>query len=236
MTQPYSTGAVPIYAGVGARNAPVLLGWTKHSPVINGRVAWSQLMSDAGGNTIQSEAAYQGKDAIIGIRVTRFNMGTVQGIQERVALNTGGGVAIVAAGAAAGALAGGATIGGAGGAGIGAAAGAAAGLGSLVGFDPAGSIGSLAVLEGIAFPLWLPWPFSNKPAYNNRVNGPLPPGRHYLACVLQDDDMDEMGTNPLEVSFVFQAIRVPVVTPTGLNAGIGWRLYDTNMTGLPSLN
>ena len=68
------------------------------------------------------------------------------------------------------------------------------------------------------------------------ANGPLPPGRHYLACVLQDDDLDEMGTNPLEVSFVFQAIRVPVVTPTGLNAGIGWRLYDTNMTSLPALN
>jgi hypothetical protein len=164
-------------------------------------------MSDPGGQSIPSDVAYEGRDALVTLTLTRFNWNTLFAIQERysagVVFGTGG-------------------------------LGPIGGIGALTvpGFDPPGSIGALLQLEGGMFPLWLPFPFSAKPAYRNAVNGAMPVGRRYVQCVCMNDDWDSLGTQAQEISLVFWALRQPVVSA----GGIGWILYDTNMSGLPSPN
>ncbi len=107
------------------------------------------------------------------------------------------------------------------------------GLGGAPGSDPGGSYGTLAIAEGLAFPLWLPFPYSAKAAFRNPASGIMPAGRRYLACTCENDDWDQMGTNPLMWTFVFHAMRSP--SAPGL-LGFGMSLFDTNMVGLPPIS
>jgi hypothetical protein len=92
-------------------------------------------------------------------------------------------------------------------------------------------MGTLMVLEAQAYPLWLAYANSARPAYNNAANGAMPAGRHFFAAHLGDVDEIEGGLGVIEeVTLTFECMRVFQASDTS------WGLYDENMTGLPSID
>ncbi len=84
MAQHYSTGPAFIYVGLGPANAPLFLGTTEKTPQIQNRPAFKEVFSDSHGQIIPSDMSYQGQDAIVTARFTRFNMSTLLLLQEYI--------------------------------------------------------------------------------------------------------------------------------------------------------
>ena len=102
---------------------------------------------------------------------------------------------------------------------------------STRGTNVPGDIGSLMIQEGMAFQLWLSFPYSAKAAMAG-----MPAGYHFVAAVLAGpDSLDELGTKPRRVRLIFDCLRKfdPSVTNT-YGAG-GFVLYDFNMTAIAGL-
>lgn len=192
MSQQYGTGACAWYLGIGAQFAPLFLGWSDgKSRKISNRPAWRPVYSDSHGTEIPADMSYQGQDAIVSSRFTRFNWNTVYALQEYAKR---------------------ATV-----------------LGSP-GLDGPGARGSLMLTEGLAYPMWITFPYSAKAAMRQAANGIMPLGRRYNTCYLMTDDMDEFGLAPTEFTFVWHALSL--FTPSA--AGGFHTLFSTNITGLPA--
>ena len=87
-------------------------------------------------------------------------------------------------------------------------------------------VGSLMLTEGLAFQIWLRWPYSAKAAMAG-----LPNGIRLIAGVLTGPDDYELGVdNPLKIQVGFYGLSVydPV--------GKGFNIYDGNMTALGAIN
>jgi hypothetical protein len=95
--------------------------------------------------------------------------------------------------------------------------------------DP-GQIGSLMVLEGLAYDLWLRFPFAAKTVY---AAGGMPAGYHFYKAMLdQEDDHDDLGTHPKRLGLTWTCLRSFDVSVTN-NYGAGrFRLYDHDLTAL----
>jgi hypothetical protein len=91
LAQVYTTGAVPIWCGVGGPSAlPLLLGWAEKFPRIQIRPAFSPVFCDLGGQRVPLDYMFEGEEAIITADVIRFNEGTYRIIADRAATGLGG--------------------------------------------------------------------------------------------------------------------------------------------------
>lgn len=95
-----------------------------------------------------------------------------------------------------------------------------------------GDLGSLMKTEGLAYPVWLQFPYATKPAYATQ-----PYGYHFYAAIGEGpDELDNLGT-------VARRNRInlycgPVINQIG-SQGVGQILYDTlpqSFVGLPPIN
>lgn len=191
MAQIYGTGPAFIYVGLGAAGAPLFLGTTEKTPNIQNRPTYKPVYSDSHGQEVPADVSYQGQDAIISARFTRFNYATLAILQSytKFLINP-----------------------------------------ANPGTDANGSRGALMLTEGLAYNLWIRYPFSAKVAMQNASNGPLPPGRRYIAAHLITDNLDELGTNPLAMSLAWHCLSVYFPNALG-----GYHvLYDQLMTNLPA--
>lgn len=93
-----------------------------------------------------------------------------------------------------------------------------------IGFNAVGDVGTLMVTEGMAYPLWLHFPYFTKFS-----GAGMPAGRRFLACWLLGPDEEEPGTGVNRVHFTFQAHRW-YDPSTGT-----FTLYDENMSGIPAV-
>ncbi len=93
-----------------------------------------------------------------------------------------------------------------------------------------GDIGSIMVLEGFAFPLWLRFPYSAKAVFQNAANGPMPDGFHFLAAHLKGpDSYTGLGTGPKKIRCIWHCMRI-------FSPPSNFLLYDQNMAGLPAVD
>lgn len=94
----------------------------------------------------------------------------------------------------------------------------------VAGRDVFGTLGTLPILEGEAFRVWVGSPYAVlKPAMNR-----LGPGYRFMACSLVDDeDFGPLNTTAKSVQVVFHAL------PIFINTNGDQQLYDFNMDGLP---
>ena len=88
--------------------------------------------------------------------------------------------------------------------------------------------GSLMLAEGLAYPLYMQFPFSAKAAMAG-----LPPGYRLFAAYLIDNGMPSNGTRPKKLALSWHCM--PVFYLTGSNQWT-WNLCDNNLAALPPIN
>ncbi len=180
-----------MYIGLGPAGSPLFLGTTEKTPNMQNRPYYKPVYSDSHGQEVPADVSYQGQDAIVSARFTRFNYITLALLQSYTKFLTNP---------------------------------------AVPGTDPNGSRGALMLTEGLAYNLWVRYPFSAKAAMQNVLNGPLPPGRRYIAAHLVTDNVDELGTNPFAMSLAWHCLSVYFPNAFG-----GYHvLYDQLMTNLPA--
>ena len=108
------------------------------------------------------------------------------------------------------------------------------------GIDLPGAQGALMLQEGIAYQLWLVFPYAAKAAFNNGISGPMPPGYHFYAAHLEGPDGIQGGSaSAKKIRLTWKCIRTVVpATVNGINTAIV-SLYDTllaSFAGLPAIN
>lgn len=82
MAQPYNTGPVALFAGVGSGNSPLFLGHGERGPRIQVRPKFSPVYCDLGGS-VEIDTIYDGIDAIVSVTLTRFNHGVLRTCMDR---------------------------------------------------------------------------------------------------------------------------------------------------------
>ena len=92
-----------------------------------------------------------------------------------------------------------------------------------------GNRGSFVSSEGLAFQVWLVFPYSVKTFFRNAANGALEAGRRYVNCE-PVDNQEDTGTRHKRRHISFRAKSVPAVP--ALTHG----LYDASIAGLPAIN
>lgn len=97
------------------------------------------------------------------------------------------------------------------------------------GVDLPGDLGSLVILEGVAFQLWLRFPYSAKPAMAG-----MPAGYRFpKAYVAGPDTLGNLGTGTRRTSVQFHCLRETTIVPGAALGGVFHRCYDFNMSALP---
>lgn len=142
MAQPYCTGPVDLWVGIGGgvgvdggQGSPVFLGHGERGPRISLKHAWEPVFNDLSGSQIPFDYMYEGTEALIFVDLTRWNEEVFQEITNifnNVNRSTPG---------------------------------------TETGFDLAGSRGTLVNTEGYGVKLWLHFPYSVKPAMDTLVSG-----------------------------------------------------------------
>lgn len=94
--------------------------------------------------------------------------------------------------------------------------------GANFGYDPPGARGSLMVTEGLAYIVWVQFPYAAKAAYG----GFMPAGYRFPTAWLYGPDELETGTQPNKVGLAFYAQGKQ-------QANGGWLLCDSNFNGIP---
>lgn len=185
MAQPFVTGPVWIYVGIGnaVSKTPVFLGTAEDGPKKQHLVGWEPVMNDVTGSKKPLDQGYQGESAIVRADLTRYNEDVLAALVARP--NPFG----------------------------------------TRGLNAFGDLGALMLTEGLAYPLWLRYPYASKAAYST-----MPPGDRFVASWLVSPEDYVQGTKPKKVSVIWycQGVFSPV---TG-----GVLLYDHDMTGLPDIN
>lgn len=107
--------------------------------------------------------------------------------------------------------------------------GAGGNLGNRGQQDP-GELGSLMIAEGLAYELWLRFPFTAKTVY---AAAGQPAGYHFWRAMLdQEDDLDDLGPKARRLGLVWTCLRsFDVGVSNAFGAG-RLRCYDTDMTAL----
>ncbi len=95
MAQPFVTGAVPIFCGVGGSASPIFLGHSERYPRIEIRPSFSPVFVDVAGQKVPYDYVYDGEEAYVTADVTRFNEATYAIIADRAATNNTNGLAIL---------------------------------------------------------------------------------------------------------------------------------------------
>jgi hypothetical protein len=92
------------------------------------------------------------------------------------------------------------------------------------GYDPPGARGSLMVTEGLAYQMWMQFPYATKAAFG----GFMPGGFRFPQSWLIGPDNFDVGTRPnkITIAFYMQAKQDSVG---------GWLLCDSNMTQIPAV-
>jgi hypothetical protein len=104
------------------------------------------------------------------------------------------------------------------------------------GFDAPGQIGTLALVEGSAYELFLRFPFSAKGPFMNAANGALPAGYRFRAAVADPESFQGGSANPYKFHLSWTCYRL--FDPTATNAfGFGsFTLYDSNLASIAGLS
>lgn len=98
-------------------------------------------------------------------------------------------------------------------------------MGTLDGFEPFGSVGTLMITEGFAYQLWLDYPYYRRKAAFADQGAPA--GYHYFASWMVGPDEEDPGTKPNRIHVQFRCQRV--YSP--LNGSFS--LYDHDMSAIP---
>jgi hypothetical protein len=98
------------------------------------------------------------------------------------------------------------------------------------GANAPGDIGSLMLLEGYTFDLWLTFPYAAKAVFSSgATGGPMPAGYHMPACYLEGpDDLGPLGTTARRLRLNFHALR----TFASGSAGTVFSWYDHDMSAV----
>jgi hypothetical protein len=95
------------------------------------------------------------------------------------------------------------------------------------GRNVAGDIGTYMIAEGMAYTLWMVFPYASKALFaaNN-----MPPGYRFPFSWLEGpDDLDENGTNPRKIGLLWHSLR-------GFDPSTGsFLLYDHDMSAVAGL-
>lgn len=104
-------------------------------------------------------------------------------------------------------------------------------LGSVRGQESFGEIGTLMGFERAAFPVWIPFPYSQKLAYAQ-----MPQGYRFELCYADRDSLPERGTRASKLDIVLRAIRrVSSSVQDGRLGNAMFRLYDHDMSAVNGL-
>jgi hypothetical protein len=91
LAQTYTTGAVPIWCGVGGTSGqPLLLGWAEKTPRVQIRPEFLPVFCDLGGQRVPLDYMYSGEEGLITADIIRFNEATYRIIADRGATGLGG--------------------------------------------------------------------------------------------------------------------------------------------------
>lgn len=117
----------------------------------------------------------------------------------------------------------------------------------LPGLDPLGSVGTLMVTEGQAYPLWIHFPYGGATG-SHAAMVTIPGGYHFFYAWLLGPDEIDPGTKANKVHVQFHCQKGPVTTIVGPTSPQGiagatvlptatghFGLYDFNMTGIPAV-
>ncbi len=98
------------------------------------------------------------------------------------------------------------------------------------GFNEPGEIGTLMLTEGIAYPLYLRFPYAAKPAFQNGLNGAMPAGYRFYRAMLETDDFPDLGTKARKIHLSWHCL--PQLDATVSNDfGTGtFTLYDFDLS------
>jgi len=100
------------------------------------------------------------------------------------------------------------------------------------GVNVPGDIGTLVGIEGMAFQLWLNFPYAAKAAM---AFGAMPAGYHFYAAFLEGPDgLDGLGTTNRRLRLNFHCIRALISGENNLGQGV-FLLYDHDMTAVDRL-
>lgn len=101
------------------------------------------------------------------------------------------------------------------------------------GLNAPGEIGSLMGLEGLAYPLWLLFPYASKPAM---VAGGMPAGYRFAKAFLEGPDgLDGLGTTNRRLRLNFKCMRDFQGEGAALFPGTLY-LYDHDMSAVSGLS
>ncbi len=100
------------------------------------------------------------------------------------------------------------------------------------GLDSPGEIGTLIGLEGMAFQLWLNFPYSTKAVFTANA---MPAGYHFWQTFLEGPDgLDGLGTTNRRLRLNFHCMRYLGPETNAFGAG-RFTLYDHDMSAVASL-
>lgn len=90
MAQPYVRGPILIYCGVGG--SPTFLGTGERAPRYSLRRSWERVMNDLSGTQIPYDYSYQGCEAFVTCKLTRWNQSVLNNVQDVVSGSAAAGI------------------------------------------------------------------------------------------------------------------------------------------------
>ena len=106
---------------------------------------------------------------------------------------------------------------------------------AVPGFDDAGQIGTLMVVGGCTFPLYLLFPASTRLHNSSFASGAMPPGYRFVAAYLNPECMKMGATSPFKNHLIFDCLRKRDYTRKN-GAGRGsYLLYNADVSAVQSV-
>lgn len=210
MAQPYVSGPVHVFVGIGGyagstsamlTKNPAYLGTGERAPRPSFRPGFEPLMNDVTGTRIPYDWVFEGEEALVTVRLTRWDENVLFAMQNRVG-----------------------------------AAGQARGLNLANDIGTLMITEGAAFPLWLLFPFGVPG--IGKPAMIG--GGMPQGYHFYAAFLEGPDDMDQLGTNPRTVDLVWHCGRVfaPTGIQAGTTTipRLGNGLYDHDMSAVNSMN
>lgn len=190
MANPFSSGALLVYAGVGPSYSPLFVGTGTRAPRQRIVRNFTPVANDLAGQVEPFDVMYQGQSAVVAVEFSRWNQPIIDRLQSTP----------LAAGAA-----------------------------PNPGLDALGSVGTLMLTEGYAYPLWVLYDYGagGRAPKAGMVATGMASGRRYLQAILIGPDEEEKGTQANTTLLVWHCRR-RYDPATG-----NFSLFDNNMGGLP---
>lgn len=93
MPQPYTRGPVLIYAGVGGSSGPLYLGTGERAPRVSRLREFEPVMNDLAGTRVPFDMLAEGQQALITVKLTRWDDAVLQAVEARSSAAPAGGIA-----------------------------------------------------------------------------------------------------------------------------------------------